>query len=119
MEKLPDSDNITLAQVVQHAVQLQPVPAPAGGGFLEDAAAADGVEGLGLHGIALLVAFEDAGVAEQHAPLGDLLSSQTGYFANDRVETANGGKSPFKTSFRTHPKGNQANTSTSPAGKSR
>ena len=68
--ELPDDDNIAFAQLVEHAVQLGPVPAPAGGGFLEYAAAAAGAEGLGLHGIALLVAFGDAGVAEQHAVAG-------------------------------------------------
>ena len=67
-----DNDNITVAQLVEHAVQFGPVPAPAGGGFLEDAAAAGGAEGLGLHGIALLVAFGDASVAEQHAAAGGL-----------------------------------------------
>ena len=52
--ELPDDDNIALVQLVEHAVQLGTVPAPAAGNLLEDVAAA---EGLGLQCIALLVSF--------------------------------------------------------------
>jgi hypothetical protein len=53
--ELPDNDNITLAQQVEHAVQLGPVPAPAGGGFLEDAAAAGGPKGYCLQQVGLVI----------------------------------------------------------------
>jgi len=65
--ELPDNDNITLAQLVEHAVQLGPVPAPSGGGLLEDAAAAGRAERLGLQCITLLVSFGDSGVAKKQA----------------------------------------------------
>ncbi len=54
--ELPDNDDIALAQLVEHAVQLGPVPAPAGGGLLEQAAAPGGAKRLGLQGVVLLVA---------------------------------------------------------------
>ena len=65
--ELPDDDRVALAQVVEHAVQLGPVPAAARRGLLEDAPAAGGSERPGLQGVVLLVAFGHAGVAEQQA----------------------------------------------------
>jgi hypothetical protein len=50
-----------------HAVQLWPVPASAGGDFLENAAAAGGLERSRLQGVYLFFAFGHAGIAEQQA----------------------------------------------------
>ena len=56
--ELPDNDRVALAQVVEQAVQLRPVPAPAGGGFLEQAPATGRLERLRLQGVVLLVPLE-------------------------------------------------------------
>lgn len=64
--ELPDYVDITLAQLVEHAVQLRQVPVAAGDGFSEDAPAARSTEGLGLQSIPLLVSPGDPGIAEQH-----------------------------------------------------
>src|SRR5690242_9308592 len=37
--ELPDDDDVTLPQLIEHALQLGPVPASAGGGFFKNAAA--------------------------------------------------------------------------------
>ena len=46
--ELPDDDRVTLAQMVEEAVQLWAVPAPAGGCLLEQASATGGPERLCL-----------------------------------------------------------------------
>ena len=60
-----------------HAVQLGPIPARSGGGFLEDAAVVLGVvKSLGLHSIALLVILRlETGAAEQKKEIVDAVSS--------------------------------------------
>ena len=45
------------------AVQLGPVPAPAGGGFLEDATAAGGPKGFCLQQVGLVILLGDTGIA--------------------------------------------------------
>ena len=75
--ELPDDDRIALAQMVEHAVQLRPVPTPAGGGLFEQASATGGPERLRLQGVVLFVPLGDAGVAEQCAAPDGLGLSQT------------------------------------------
>ena len=79
--ELPDDDRVAFAQMVQHAVQLGPVPTPAGGGLLEHAPAAGGSERFGLQGVVLLVALGDAGIAEQQRRCWQAWAS----FTNDRL----------------------------------
>jgi hypothetical protein len=62
--EFPDDDCIPLAQLVEHAVLLGPVPASTRAGFLEDAAAAGGSEGFRLQPVALSSPLENAGIAE-------------------------------------------------------
>jgi Tn3 transposase DDE domain len=62
--ELPDNDGIAVAQMIEHAVQFRPVPAAAGGRFLEQAPATRGSECLRLQGVILLVSLGDAGIAE-------------------------------------------------------
>jgi hypothetical protein len=59
-----------ITQLVEHAVQLRPVPASPGCGLLEQRPAACRPECPRLEGIVLLVAFGHPGVAEQHAAAG-------------------------------------------------
>jgi hypothetical protein len=66
--ELPDNDHVALAQLVEHAVQLGPVPAPAGGGFFENAAAAGGAQRLRLDFVALLAAFLRRGRSRSACP---------------------------------------------------
>ena len=66
----PDDDCVPFAQVIQHAVQLGPVPTAPQRDFLKDAPAAGGSERLGLQKVVLLVALGYAGIAEQRAPAG-------------------------------------------------
>ena len=62
--EFPDDDRVSFAQVVQHAVQLGPVPTAARGHLLEHAPATGGSECLGLQEVVLLIALGYAGIAE-------------------------------------------------------
>jgi hypothetical protein len=53
--ELPDDDGVAVAELVEHAVQLRSVPAPAGRGFLEQLAASRRLQRLGLQRVVLLV----------------------------------------------------------------
>src|SRR3954447_12047033 len=80
--KLPDDDGVSFAQVVQHAVQLGPIPAATRGHLLEHAPAASGSECLGLQEVVLLVTLGYAGIAEQRAAIGGFAVFHKRAFAN-------------------------------------
>ncbi|AOF95310.1 hypothetical protein BSY17_4165 (plasmid) [Sphingobium sp. RAC03] len=64
--ELPDGHDITGAELVNHPVQLGTIPASATGRFLEYAFAPSSFERATLERRALIVAFRDTGVADQH-----------------------------------------------------
>ena len=80
--ELPDHHDVALAQLVEQAVQLGPVPTAAGRGLLEQASAARGLQRFGLQGVGLLVALGYARIAEQQTAGGGLGGFHKRPFAN-------------------------------------
>jgi hypothetical protein len=64
--EFPHDDDIALAQLVEHAVQLGPVPTAAGSLLLVYPGATGRLEGADLGRRILVVGLRDAGVAELH-----------------------------------------------------
>jgi len=64
--EFPHDDDIALAQMIEHPVQLRPIPTAAGGLLLIDSGTAGRLEGTDLGRGILIIGLRDAGVAEQH-----------------------------------------------------
>jgi hypothetical protein len=65
--KLPDHDDITVAELVYHPVQLWAIPAATARGFLEGALAPSVLQRAQLERAVLIVTLRDAGIANEHS----------------------------------------------------
>jgi hypothetical protein len=63
--ELPDHDRVARAELVEHPVQLGPVPPAARRRLLEDALAAGGPERFCLQQVGLVIPLGDTGIAQE------------------------------------------------------